>query len=192
MQTECKHSKLAVERTAPVGSSNKTWWSNWHASALEFTLRIYRNGWNEWRKANPTVFGRPPWNRRRRICRYNFKTKKGMLISLIWSETWFIVQSIVAGWSDILSNAWMSKTLQKLKIFRKCVSTFDLHHSYNWSAFICLNPATNVFINIFRKVARRSKRAVAYPELVSRGVSKSRKFKWLVKIVASKGVTPLI
>ena len=48
-------------------------------------------------------------------------------ICLIWSETsWFKVQSIVAGWSDIFSNAWMSKTLQKLKIFKKCVSTFDL------------------------------------------------------------------
>ena len=34
--------------------------------------------------------------------------------------------------------------------------------------------------------------AVAYPELVSRGVSKSRKFKRLVKIGASKGVTPMI
>ena len=78
------------------------------------------------------------------------------------------------------------------RFFRKCVSMFDLHHSFNWIAFICLNPATNVFINIFRKVARRSRRAVAYPELVSRGVSKSRKFKWLVKIGASKGVTPLI
>ena len=32
---------------------------------------------------------------------------------------------------------------------------------------------------------------VAYPELVSRGVSKSRKCKWLlVKVGASKGVTP--
>ena len=35
------------------------------------------------------------------------------------------------------------------------------------------------------------KPAVAYPELVSRGVSKSRKCKWLVKIGASYGVTPL-
>ena len=34
--------------------------------------------------------------------------------------------------------------------------------------------------------------SVAYPEMVSRGVSKSRKFKRLVKIGASKGVTPLI
>ena len=33
---------------------------------------------------------------------------------------------------------------------------------------------------------------VAYPELVSKGVSKSRNFKWLVKVGASKGVTPLI
>ena len=31
---------------------------------------------------------------------------------------------------------------------------------------------------------------VAYPELVSRGVSKSRKCKWLVKVGASNGVTP--
>ena len=29
---------------------------------------------------------------------------------------------------------------------------------------------------------------MAYPELVSRGVSKSHKFKWLVKVGASKGV----
>ena len=33
---------------------------------------------------------------------------------------------------------------------------------------------------------------MAYPELVSRGVSKSRKLNRLVKIGASKGVTPLI
>ena len=32
--------------------------------------------------------------------------------------------------------------------------------------------------------------SVAYPELVSRGVSKSRKCKWLVKVGASNGVTP--
>ena len=31
---------------------------------------------------------------------------------------------------------------------------------------------------------------LAYPELVSRGVSKSRKFRWVVKVGASKGVTP--
>ena len=34
--------------------------------------------------------------------------------------------------------------------------------------------------------------AVAYPELVSRGVSKGRKFKWLVKVCACKHVNPLI
>ena len=34
--------------------------------------------------------------------------------------------------------------------------------------------------------------AVAYPELVSRGVSKTRKCKWQVKVGASNGVTPLI
>ena len=34
--------------------------------------------------------------------------------------------------------------------------------------------------------------AVAYPELVSRGVSKSRKFKWRVKVGACKDVNPLI
>ena len=34
--------------------------------------------------------------------------------------------------------------------------------------------------------------SVAYPELVSRGVSKSRKFKWLVKVGACKDVNPLI
>ena len=33
---------------------------------------------------------------------------------------------------------------------------------------------------------------VVYPELVSRGVSKSRKLKWLVKVGASKGVITLI
>ena len=33
---------------------------------------------------------------------------------------------------------------------------------------------------------------VAYPELVSRGVSERRKCKWLVRIDASNGVTPLI
>ena len=33
---------------------------------------------------------------------------------------------------------------------------------------------------------------VAYPELVSRGVSKSRTFKWLVKVGACKDVNPLI
>ena len=33
---------------------------------------------------------------------------------------------------------------------------------------------------------------MAYPELVSMGVSKSRKCKWLVKVGASNGVTPLI
>ncbi len=33
---------------------------------------------------------------------------------------------------------------------------------------------------------------VAYPELVSRGVSKSRKFKWLVRVGACKDVSPLI
>ena len=32
--------------------------------------------------------------------------------------------------------------------------------------------------------------SVAYPELVSRGVSKSRKCNWLVKVGASNGVTP--
>ena len=32
---------------------------------------------------------------------------------------------------------------------------------------------------------------MAYPELVSRGVSKSRKCKWLVKVGASNGVTPM-
>ena len=34
--------------------------------------------------------------------------------------------------------------------------------------------------------------SVAYPELVSRGVSKSRKCKWLVKVGACKDVNPLI
>ena len=38
----------------------------------------------------------------------------------------------------------------------------------------------------------RESSAVAYPELVSRGVSKSRKFKWLVKVGACKDVNPLI
>ena len=33
---------------------------------------------------------------------------------------------------------------------------------------------------------------MAYPELVSRGVSKSRKFKWLVKVGACKDVNLLI
>ena len=33
---------------------------------------------------------------------------------------------------------------------------------------------------------------VAYPELVSRGVSERRKCKWLVRVGASNGVTPLI
>ena len=33
---------------------------------------------------------------------------------------------------------------------------------------------------------------VAYPELVSRGVSKSRKFQWLVKVGACKDVNLLI
>ena len=33
---------------------------------------------------------------------------------------------------------------------------------------------------------------MAYPELVLRGVSKSRKFKWLVKVGACKDVNPLI
>ena len=33
---------------------------------------------------------------------------------------------------------------------------------------------------------------MAYPELVSRGVSKSRKCKWLVKVGACKDVNPLI
>ena len=33
-----------------------------------------------------------------------------------------------------------------------------------------------------------SLQSVAYPELVSRGVSKSHTFKWLVKVGASKGV----
>ena len=33
---------------------------------------------------------------------------------------------------------------------------------------------------------------MAYPELVSRGVSKSRKFKWLVKVGACKDVNPVI
>ena len=32
---------------------------------------------------------------------------------------------------------------------------------------------------------------MAYPELVSRGVSKSRKCKWLVRVGASNGVTHL-
>ena len=32
---------------------------------------------------------------------------------------------------------------------------------------------------------------MAYPELVSRGVSKSRKYKWLVKVGACKDVNPL-
>ena len=34
--------------------------------------------------------------------------------------------------------------------------------------------------------------AVAYPELVSRGVSERRTSKWLVSVGASNGVTPLI
>ena len=33
---------------------------------------------------------------------------------------------------------------------------------------------------------------MAYPELVSRGVSERRKCKWLVRVGASNGVTPLI
>ena len=37
-----------------------------------------------------------------------------------------------------------------------------------------------------------SRISVAYPELVSRGVSKSRNFKWLVKVGACKDVNPLI
>ena len=36
----------------------------------------------------------------------------------------------------------------------------------------------------------RGRSAVAYPELVSGGVSKSHKFKWLVKVGAGKGLTP--
>ena len=47
-----------------------------------------------------------------------------------------------------------------------------------------------VLVNLkFDYVLRNS---VAYPELVSRGVSKSRKFKWLVKVGACKDVNPLI
>ena len=34
--------------------------------------------------------------------------------------------------------------------------------------------------------------SVAYPEFVSRGVSKSRKCKWLVKVGANNGVIPPI
>ena len=33
---------------------------------------------------------------------------------------------------------------------------------------------------------------MAYPEVVSGGVSKSRKCKWLVKVGVSKGVTPCL
>ena len=40
--------------------------------------------------------------------------------------------------------------------------------------------------------APKQQETVAYPELVSRGVSKSRKFKWLVKVGACKDVNPLI
>ena len=33
---------------------------------------------------------------------------------------------------------------------------------------------------------------VAYPELVSRGVSKSRKCRWLMKVGVSNGATPIL
>ena len=43
-----------------------------------------------------------------------------------------------------------------------------------------------------RKIKKQRLLSVAYPELVSRGVSKSPKFKWLVKVGACKDVNPLI
>ena len=47
-------------------------------------------------------------------------------------------------------------------------------------------------LTVFRIIIVHARLAVAYPELVSRGVSKSRKFNWLVKIGACKDVNPLI
>ena len=39
-----------------------------------------------------------------------------------------------------------------------------------------------------KKLHSHCTQTMAYPELVSRGVSKSRKFKWLVKVGACKDV----
>ena len=41
-------------------------------------------------------------------------------------------------------------------------------------------------------VGLHTQKPVAYPEVVSGGVSKSRKCKWLVKVGASKGVTQIL
>ena len=52
------------------------------------------------------------------------------------------------------------------------------------------DPARRTWLHIYSK--SRQLPTVAYPELVSRGVSKSLKFKWLVKVGACKDVNPLI
>ena len=56
----------------------------------------------------------------------------------------------------------------------------------------CIHTWSTVDNSLQVEVVSTPHSTVAYPELVSRGVSKSRKCKWLVKVCASNGVTPLI
>ena len=77
-----------------------------------------------------------------------------------------------------------------------------LTHCINTQLTLCLYNINIIYTIVIINV-RRSRDcifylimcvyvSVAYPELVSRGVSKSRKFKWLVKVGACKDVNPLI
>ena len=94
-----------------------------------------------------------------------------MLIHLIWSETYYSAKHCCRLVWYFVKCVNVQNT-SKIKDFLENACQRLTYHSFNWIAFSCLNPATNVFLNIFRKVARRSKRAVAYPELVSGGFPK--------------------
>ena len=77
------------------------------------------------------------------------------------------------------------------------LDTCPKYHPVMFIPCVFIPPAENVkriesTFTIGLTLAVSSRPTVAYPELVSRGVSKSRKFKWLVKIGACKDVNPLI
>ena len=65
-------------------------------------------------------------------------------------------------------------------------SAADLQPQLSFNLLCKCNPTHLGFFQVYISSS------VAYPELVSRGVSKSRKFKWLVKVGACKDVNPLI
>ena len=83
------------------------------------------------------------------------------------------------------------------KILKETVEQIrkPLAHVFNMSlqkGIVPLEWKEANIIPLFKKGSRNKSVTVAYPELVPRGVSKSRKFKWLVKVGECKDVNPLI